>query len=77
MGLCRDNATNYLAQLGYSLVRVPRENINPLDLVGRDRDQMKLGTLDQLLTKPGGSLPQVTRDQAASHVNRMPRLYYS
>jgi hypothetical protein len=69
MGLCKDNATNYLAQLGYSVVRVPRENINPLDLVGRDRDQMKLGTLDQLLTRPANSLPQVTRDQAAAHVS--------
>jgi len=69
MGLCRDNATNYLAQLGYSVVRIPRANINPLDLVGRDRDQMKLGTLDQLLTNPGANLPAITRDQAAAHVS--------
>jgi hypothetical protein len=69
MALCRDNATNYLAQLGYSVVRIPRENISPLDLVGRDRDQMRLGTLDQLLTNPGAALPTVTPDQVASHVS--------
>lgn len=68
MGLCRDNATNYLAQLGYSVIRVPREQINPLDLVGRDKDQMKLGTLDQLLTNPG-NLPAITADQAAAQIS--------
>jgi len=50
-------------------VRIPRENIVPLNLVGRDRDQMKLGTLDQLLKNPRGTLPGVTADQAASHVS--------
>jgi hypothetical protein len=55
MGLCRDNATNYLAQLGYSVVRVPRENINPLDLVGR----AEVGDARSVATRPGGSLPQV------------------
>lgn len=68
MGLCRDNATNYLAQLGYSVVRIPRAGIAPLDLIGRDRDQMKLGTLDQLLTNPGITLPTITMDQTASHI---------
>ena len=69
MGLCHDNVTNYLAQLGYSVVRVPRENIVPLNLVGRDHGQMKLGTLDQLLMNPGKSLPVITTDQAAAHIS--------
>lgn len=69
MGLCRDNATNYLAQLGYSVVRIPRESITPLNLIGRDRDQMKLGTLDQLLANQGGTLPEATIDQVASQVS--------
>lgn len=69
MGLCRDNATNYLANLGYSVVRIPRENIRPLDLIGRDRDQMKLGTIDQLLSAQGNGLPPVTSDQVAAQIS--------
>lgn len=69
MGLCRDNVTNYLAQLGYSVVRIPREGIAPLNLIGRDRDRMQLGTLNQLITNPPGALPNVTADQAAAQVS--------
>jgi len=69
MGLCRDNVTNYLAQLGFSVVRIPREDIKPLDIIGRDRDQMRLGTIDQLLVNPGANLPSVKTNVQAAEIN--------
>lgn len=69
MGWCKDNSTTFLAALGYSVIRVPREGIHPCDLVGRDGDVMRLGTLDQLLSNPGANLPAVTADQVAAQIN--------
>jgi hypothetical protein len=69
MGWCKDNSTTFLAGLGYSVIRVPREGIKPCDLVGRDGDVMRLGTLDQLLSNPGSALPTPTADQVAAQIN--------
>jgi hypothetical protein len=69
MGWCKDNSTTYLATLGYSVIRVPREGIAPCDLIGRDRDVMRLGTLDQLLSNPNGKPPAPTVDQVAAQIN--------
>jgi len=52
MPLCRDAAATYLAAIGYNVVRLPQEGINPLDLVGTDGTTMRLGTLSQLITNP-------------------------
>jgi hypothetical protein len=53
MAFCSDKGVNYLSALGYNVVRVPRTNVAPLDLIGRARDQMRIGTLMQLVTNPG------------------------
>src|SRR5512139_4350291 len=66
MAFCSDKGVNYLAALGYNVVRIPRTNVVPRDLIGRERDQMRLGTLDQLVTKPGAPPPLTTDADAAN-----------
>lgn len=64
MAFCSDKGVNYLTALGYNVVRIPRTNIAPCDLIGRERDQMRLGTLNHLVTKPG-TLPSLTTAASA------------
>jgi hypothetical protein len=68
MAFCSDKGVNYLAALGYSVVRIPRTNVAPRDLIGRERDQMRLGTLNQLVTNPG-TLPPLTADADAANIS--------
>jgi hypothetical protein len=68
MAFCSDKGVNYLTALGYNVVRIPRTNVAPRDLIGRDRDQMRLGTLDQLVTNPG-ALPPLTTDADAANIS--------
>jgi len=69
MAFCSDSTINYLDSLGYSVVRIPRKNVNPLDLIGRDHDRMRLGTLDQLLKNPGAALPKVAMDELMANIS--------
>jgi len=46
---CHDPRLTYLNDLGYNVVRLPRQGINPLGVVGRDGHSLNyLGTLDQI-----------------------------
>ncbi|QRK11348.1 hypothetical protein JQX13_15485 [Archangium violaceum] len=70
MGLCTDPATTYLKRLGYNVVRLPRENIQPLHLLGRQNGTVEyLGSLEKLITRPPADPPVTTRDQAAAGIN--------
>lgn len=70
MGLCSDQATTFLKRLGYNVVRLPREGIQPLHLLGRQGGTVEyLGSLEKLITQPPGDLPVITRDKAASNIN--------
>jgi hypothetical protein len=70
MGLCKDKATTYLKNLGYNVIRVPQEGIEPLQLIGRQGKAIDLlGPLNLLITHPAGSLPTITRDLSAADVN--------
>jgi hypothetical protein len=66
MGICRDAATTYLKNLGYNVVRHPREGIDPLQLIGKQKGTvLQLGGLDKLIANPPASLPAITRNQIA------------
>lgn len=69
MGICTDKSTTYLKQLGYNVVRHPREGIRPLDLIGRQHGEViYLGRLDKLLTTPDGALPPIRSNQEAADI---------
>lgn len=66
----KEKLTTYLRDLGYNVVRHPQEGIRPLDLVGKHgKDAALLGSLDQLITNPPGSLPAVQGDQIGADIN--------
>ena len=65
----KDPALTYLAQFGYSVVRLPRQDIAPLQLFSRDgRDLSPIGDLTQLFTPGTSPVPAIRRDQKAADV---------
>lgn len=67
--ICTDKATTYLKRLGYNVVRIPQEEIKPLDLVGRqNKETVWLGGIEELIKAPTG-LPAVEENLQASDVN--------
>lgn len=70
MGICTDKSTTYLKQHGYNVVRLPREGIRPLDLIGRQRDAVNyLGRLDKLLTHPSHALPPIKSNAESAEIH--------
>lgn len=70
MGLCRDQSTTYLKELGYNVVRHPREGISPLTLIGRQGGTSAwLGSLEKLLSAGPVDVPPIERDLAAAAIN--------
>lgn len=58
--MCKDPALSYLNDFGYNVVRLPRADIRPLDLVGRHRGHVeRIGRLDQLISPSKKPQPQV------------------
>jgi hypothetical protein len=49
MGMCKDPRLTYLNDKGYNVLILPRQGIEPLDVVGRDKKSVeKLGALPQI-----------------------------
>lgn len=70
MGICRDESTQYLRDVGYNVVRLPRDFLPPLSLIGRQRNTFEyVGPISDLITNPAGPLPQITPDRPASNIN--------
>jgi hypothetical protein len=64
-----DPALTYLKSSGYSVVRLPRRDIDPLLLLQRNgRELSRLGPADTLFTPAGKPLPVVKKDVPAADV---------
>lgn len=69
MALCADKSLNYLNDLGYNVVRLPRKGLDPLDVLGRDGRRLeRLGRLDELWTSRM-PLPEIGAPRPAVHIN--------
>ncbi len=65
--MCKDPALSYLNDFGYNVVRLPRADIRPLDLVGRHRGSFeRIGRLDQLISPSKSPFPSVRWNCAVS-----------
>jgi hypothetical protein len=70
MGICIDRSTKYLKNLGYNVVRLPRQGIEPLQLIGVQNDDAQyLGNLSQLVVAGGGPLPTIRANEKAGEIN--------
>jgi hypothetical protein len=66
---CKDPKLTYLNSLGYNVVRLPREGIDPLDVLGRENGSIdNLGPLDLVWTTTGAP-PKIAGPQVVPNVN--------
>lgn len=67
---CRESSTDFLRELGYTPIQLPRERINPMDLIGKlgsGGRAKQLGSLTRLVASAGPP-PEVIRDEAVGQV---------
>lgn len=69
MGLCSDESTKFLRNLGYNVVRLPRANIAPLTLVGVHKgESIEQGPLARLVTSTR-TLPTIAPDEVMANIS--------
>ncbi|MFM9958089.1 MAG: hypothetical protein ACKVZJ_08425 [Phycisphaerales bacterium] len=68
--MCDDPSVTYLNKFGYNVVRLPREGIEPFQVIRRSGEGFAtLGTLNQLVILPAGTaLPSIKRDEVAANI---------
>jgi len=67
--MCKDNSLTYLNGVGYNVIRLPREGIDPLQLLSHGGNALEiLGPLSDLVLS-GPPAPLVTSDTPAANVN--------
>lgn len=67
MGFCSDPSLVFLKNIGYNVIRLPREGIEPLTVIGWSKESAQiLGKLPDLVTGTPGSLPQPTTGVATN-----------
>ena len=53
MAFCKDPRLTHLNEMGYNVVRLPRQGIRPLGVIGKDDSALEyLGSLDQIWDSP-------------------------
>lgn len=67
--MCKDIALTYLNDLGYNVIRYPRADILPLDVIGRQRGtNTRLGRLSSLMNSGLPVLPTLRTDCHAANI---------
>jgi len=67
---CKDNSITYLKNSGYSVVRVPKEDIQPLQIFINEKGILKpLGDLSTILKQGEVALPQVQKDKPVAGIS--------
>jgi hypothetical protein len=69
MALCNDPRLTYLNGLGYNVLKLPREGVDPLEVVGRDHDSLEdLGQISSIWNSKS-AVPQVAPLAQAVDIN--------
>jgi len=70
---CRESSIQFLREDGYTPIRVPRERIKPMDLIGRlpgaARPKQIGSLLEIVVPRPGVSPPEIVADEVVSEVS--------
>jgi hypothetical protein len=70
MGLCSDESNQYLRDVGYNVVRLPRNFLPPLSLLAKQRGTVEyIGEISSLIDHPAGNLPAIKTNQTTSNIN--------
>lgn len=68
--MCKDPSVDTLNQLGYNVVRLPRENIRPLDVLAKSGASLEtLGQLADFVVDTGLAPPAIKEDQIAADIS--------
>ncbi len=66
--LCKDDSLTYLNEIGYNVIKLPREAIDPLLVLAGPPDNLSvIGPLSDFIA--GGPPPQATRDVPAADIS--------
>lgn len=69
---CKDKSVSYLNELGWNVVRLPKENINPLLVLSRSNGYLEiLGELSDFVIKGKSRPPKIVRDQAVAEISSL------
>jgi|HubBroStandDraft_2_1064218.scaffolds.fasta_scaffold00415_14 hypothetical protein len=69
MAFCSDPRLTYLNGLGYNVLKLPREGVDPLEVVGRDNDSLEdLGQISTIWSSKA-AVPQVAPPAQAVDIN--------
>jgi hypothetical protein len=70
MWWCSDPYLNLLKSFGYSVVRLPKADIRPLQVMAKQGNDLdRLGEISTLLIPGSEPLPQVTQDRQAANIS--------
>lgn len=70
MGACTDDSNSFLRDVGYNVVRLPRDFMPPLTLLGKQKGTVEVvGLLDDLITTPPGPLPEITAGRTVANLS--------
>jgi hypothetical protein len=66
--MCQDNSVTFLQSIGYNVVRLPREGIEPLLLLGGGNNLNILGFISDIMLEEPAPLPQIDADLQAANI---------
>ncbi|PSB45495.1 hypothetical protein C7B80_16695 [Cyanosarcina cf. burmensis CCALA 770] len=67
---CKDNSLDYLNSLGYNVVRLPREGIEPLLVVGKQQKKATVfGPIKDLIQQPTPELPTINKNLQTANIS--------
>ncbi len=67
---CKDKSVSHLNELAWNVVRLPRENINPLLVLSKSKGYLEtLGELSDFVIEDQPKPPEIVRDQAVAEIS--------
>lgn len=70
--MCNDAVLKDLNNLGYNMVRLPRENINPLLVITKSNSNLVvLGKISDFVTEKMSEPPEISQDQSVAEISSL------
>ncbi len=67
--MCKDKSVSYLNEWGFNVVRLPRENIDPLLILCKSNGSLEiLGEISDFVIEDQPKPPEIVRDKAVSEI---------
>jgi|GEM_PF-2722115 len=68
--MCKDKSVSHLNELGWNVVRLPKENINPLLILSKSNGYLEtLGEISDFVIEDQPKPPEIVRDQLVAEIS--------